>query len=834
MANELTQTGSHNIVLQDVQKSRVRIKQTLVNKQSSPFPFKLIRKARLFGRSDEREAFAPTEKEYLEGLVHRASLANEVEKRLTDCGWAWVRGRGAAGKTVLAIHLALGYEAKSRLAYYLNLAQTEAVVTEALDTLTTYADEQALFIIDNVHLNEGFARDIFDYWQERSMGSRLFLLGRDITVTDVRGTANPLDDLQVNALTLTVNSDDLAGVYHRLARRFHSLHSACPPPPVAVLQKWLAIFGGDLIAFSAAVALRVRQLTQCNWRLQPQDAADYVRETYLKGASESERINLLRLAVLAELEVDAPAEAIDRNGIEALLQGGLVHRINRGSDGRYKYYHLIHPGLGDLLLTATDYPSEELKRFGSDQRNFVAQRNPFTGQQIARRLESANRTQDAVAVLQSMMGSDQWDIAALLTAGIQYSHFSCERLVRLGVLSQSQIDQQLANKPLVLSEVALHTPLHFLVTFLDYAERKSPSVFAALRTELAQPQNLSTLTQAALCTPLAQLAFFVNYTKRKLPAVSESLNSKLAEAGSIRILATTACREPLDHFLKFVRSAGVAPDVVAAIDQNEWDQSRLADRTEQPHFVHGLSKELQRMGRPELAEAPARALINAAEPQHWHVPEIGLTQLSQVLRLGKKAGSEAILRFLNLVATIAWLEQQYKEESPGAIAASLFGLWGSYEQSVLDHFRLKSLTARLAAETKHLDRLTPEHLSAAIQLLGSSALMGVPLDKSQVKWPRTQQVCDAIRFAAPRAEMTTIGYIQIQLWLGLHQMASLRSDRVIVPAVAGEQILRLWKHSTGHNDKQQTLNTWMIDWLEQCARSSWVLVPDRLYPRPGV
>ena len=58
-------------------------------------------------------------------------------------------------------------------------------------------------------------------------------------------------------------------------------------------------------------------------------------------------------------------------------------------------------------------------------------------------------------------------------------------------------------------------------------------------------------------------------------------------------------------------------------------------------------------------------------------------------------------------------------------------------------------------------------------------------------------------------------------------MARLRSDPVQVPALAGEQILTFWKNSTGYNDKQRTLNAWMIDWLEECARFNWVLTRDR-------
>jgi len=962
-------------------------------------PFRLIRESTLFGQPGRVEAFAPAEREYLDGLVHRASLANEIEQQLSQRGWAWVRGRGATGKTVLAIQIALDYEGRSYPAYYLNLGETEVDVAKTLDKLTTIGDEQVLFIVDNVHLNDGVARDIFNHLRQVSPGSHLLMLGRDVTVADVRGTANPLEDLQADALTLTVNPGDLAGVFHRLARRSPAGPGACPTPSTPVLERWQYLFGGDLIAFSAAVARKIKQLTQGDWLLQPQDAANYVHEIYLEKASPEERLNLLRMAVLAKLEIDVPAVALNRIGIKRLLQGGLVHQVRKGVDAKYEYYHLIHPGLGDLLLEAADFSLEELNRFVREQVCFVGRQYPFVGFQIASRIESANRAQEAIEILRSIVESDGRGITSLLTSGVQHLRRNCERLVRLGVLSEEEVDKRLANEISVLCKAALRTPLQFLVTFLDYAERKLPTTdcalkialakpanlamltqtalrtplhllvtfldyaepklsitasalrtalakqenlatlipralrtplgdlvtfldyaerklrtaasalkialakpenlatltqtalrtplhflvtfldyaetklsitASALRTELAtqenlatltqralrtplgdlvtfldyaerklpttdsdlktalaQPENLAMLTQVALRTPLGALVTFLNYVERKLPAFGQALSAKLVEEESIPILAGIACQEPLDNLLSFLRTAKIAPMVVAAINRDEWDRSRVAGRAEQPYFFHGLAIELKRLGRPELAETPARVLINTPDVQHWHAPGIGLTQLTQVMRLGHAAGSESVRRFLDRIVTPTWLQQQYNVASTGRIAAALFGLWGTYEQVVLDRFCVDALSLRLAAEMRLLPVMNPEFLSAALQLLGSSALIGVQADRTPVNWPHVQQVHEAVRFGAPRAGMTTIGYIQIQLWLGLHEMARLRPDPLTADPLCGEQILCLWRHSKGYNDKQETLNAYMIDWLERCAGSNWTLRSER-------
>jgi hypothetical protein len=196
------------------------------------------------------------------------------------------------------------------------------------------------------------------------------------------------------------------------------------------------------------------------------------------------------------------------------------------------------------------------------------------------------------------------------------------------------------------------------------------------------------------------------------------------------------------------------------------------------------------------------------------------------MRLGRVAGTEAILRFLARIATPAWLEERYNEAPAYGIAASLFSLWGYYEQSILDHFRVEALKSRMIAEMRHLNTLTPEHLSAALQLLGCSALIGVYVDKTRVGWPNIGQIREAIRFTAPKSDMVTIGHIQIQFWLGLREMARMQPGRITVQAALGNQVLTLWKNSVGYTTKQNVLNVWMIDWLERCAQSGWMLIAD--------
>lgn len=311
-------------------------------------PFDLIQNAGIFGRSERLDAFAPTIEEYRSNRVHRPGLADEVEQDLARGGWALVRGLGAAGKTVLAAQLAFDGRYHQGPAYYLDLARFNRGITEldrdrAFETITMRGDEHVLFIVDNIHLDEKYSRDVFNHWQEISNGSQLLLLGRWVALgPDARGRARPFDDLESETRILQAGPADLAGVFQRLARRISTSSARIPDPPDEVLQHWSMLFGGDLIAFCAAVARRASRLIEGDWRLSAEDVATYVRETYLdlEPVSEAERRNLLYASMLATLEYDIPKSALETAAFDHALKTGLIHRLERGRE-KHVYFHLL-------------------------------------------------------------------------------------------------------------------------------------------------------------------------------------------------------------------------------------------------------------------------------------------------------------------------------------------------------------------------------------------------------------------------------------------------------------------------------------------------------------
>jgi len=793
----------------------------------SSAPFAPISQAGLFGAGNQ--FLAPTREEYASGRVHRPSAADKIEESLNSRGWALVRGRGAAGKTVLATQIALN-PAICSTAYYLDLARDDVEDHVAIEIITTHADAGVLFVVDNVHLNGALARKLFDQWQSIPKGSRLLMLGRLISATAAQKGAPPLHDLETAAVPLEVEKKDLAGVFSRLARR---MVSSPPQPSDEALDEWHRTFAGDLVAFSAAAERRRHELIHGAWGLREEDAAEYVRETYLYPAAlepitEQERRNLLLIGTLATLEIETPLEALETPELHHSIRHGIAHRSEYGREG-YVRYRLVHPSLGKLIVKAALTPVDEMQRFCA-----AASRSAFAGTMIAARLEGAGREQRSAEVLQGILKSPGGLRDSVITPGLQYARTNLERIARLGVLSLTDTDHRLADEYVELAASALRTPLHFLASFLEYAERKLPEVHTTLSRALADPANLKILGETAVRTPLHFLPSILEYAERKLPDVHAALAGALADPANLKILGETALRAPLDSLLKFLRLGSIADAVLAALDQDRWDKVRGEMKSEQPDYMPELCKQLNRVGRPELAEAPACALIVAAEALHWHSSVIGLRNVSQTLRLGRAAGPDAIFHFLDVVVTEPWLEEQYIDASPGSIAAGLYGLWGYYGQPVLDRFRTQALRNRVAAEIRRAHTAAVPLLSQVLQLLGSSSLLGEDASSTRVVWPNEGRIHEVLEYAAPKADSKEIGYIQAQLWIGLREMARLHADNVRVQTPAGEQILELWVKANPTTDRLKALNTWMIGWLERCRAAGWLLIRDAQHPAKSI
>lgn len=348
-ASEISIIFRQQLVAELRQPQHAATWQDLLGLAVSALPFVGIADAPVFG-SGEGELFAPTRAEFDAGAVHTPTLAKEIAARLADRRWVLVRGRGAAGKTVLATRLGLDWAKHGDPAYYLDLAvlgegASEARVNTAVAALTSRAAHNVLFLVDNVHRDEQFAYLLFQQWELAGQAARLLLLGRDVAPGEsLLGLESPLRRLPLEALRLEVGARDLGGTLKRLMTRYAGKRPATPPHEV--LKKWEEVFAGDLIAFSAAVARRHPQPP--DWPLDAADARDYMSGRYLARLSHEEREALLGVAAWSTLELPRPESMTDSGRLRVPLREGLVERYDAG----YRGFRTIHPGVGELLLAA--------------------------------------------------------------------------------------------------------------------------------------------------------------------------------------------------------------------------------------------------------------------------------------------------------------------------------------------------------------------------------------------------------------------------------------------------------------------------------------------------
>ena len=510
--------------------------------------------------------FVPSPSEY-ERWVHWPQVAEDIHARLEVEGRALVYGVGASGKTVLAWSFATEWYDKRRPSYYLDLAglgeQVFDVGNGLEKDLFRFGHPSALFILDNIHLDEHLAAKLLVAWGALDFSQRpcVLILGRELR----GGRASPIAGLGVPPITLRARQAEVRGVYRRLVHR-HTGSDTIPEPPSEVLDAWVDTFGGDpafpdtttdLIAFSAAVLKRMPDLLNQQWLLSEADAIDEIREAYLKKIPDSGEIsNLMRLAALADCELALPEQALgDRRAAFDVSSRslGLVFREEVGSRRQYVRYRFAHSALGRLFLEAAFEPiDQEAERF------HIALAYPLLGVSICNSLAKAGLDAQAARILLALTE----DPRRLLTpVNLGYLLMAFRLMQRLKVPILADTGHRLTDPDNLerLTKCALVTPFDLLRAFLAYAENTEEleGVFGALTSELGKAHNLEPLTKRALATPLGDLRALLTYAEKteELEGVFGALTSELGKVDNLEPLTKSALATPLGHLRGFLAYA---------------------------------------------------------------------------------------------------------------------------------------------------------------------------------------------------------------------------------------------------------------------------------------
>lgn len=765
----------------------------------APTYFKPVR-ARMGPDEGRLSDFIPSAEDYEKRRVYRPAAADEILAHLHQEGRALIRGIGASGKTVLAWLLGLEAAEQRRPAYYLDLARYpdsgDDLGNALIADLNRFAHPDTLFILDNCHLDEPLAKEVVLGWEEiyQDQRPRLLLVGRELRTS----SGSAIDGLSIPTVPLRARQPEVRGVYRRLAERH--LHGAEPTePPPEVLDDWVQSFGGnpsspdtttDLIAFSAAVLRRMQRLLDSEWTLTARDAADQVRETYLEKLSEGERQNLIRLCACQQIELALDDETLVDAGSgfsDCNRKFGLVFSDQAGAFGEYRRYRLAHAALGDLILTAANARAEV--------------------------------------------------VAARLAAAAKFPHFGNAMLGRLLVLGLNDEAKQLGTRIIVdPSVLTMLGPLQYVYYFCVRASNFGIGLSANIGCLLASTANRDRLTERALQTPLGDLANFLGYAARtkELKPVFVALVEELAKPEKHRYLAAAMERQPLEAAVSILRS-DVADDlwaaVVADIDTERWEESRHIESAPKLDAFVAFQRVATQLGRPELSAAPALRLIRSSTPENWHQSTIGLHHLSHVLRCAHSASPTEIEIFLDRVATPDWVDGLLHSAPAGGLAGTILSFATTLEPDRRRWSQREALRQRISYEVGRISRYSPEFRAQALSLLGSAAALGVTVPTTQTEWPDTGAIAEILELRAPDPDRTSIGPLQVQLWLGLREMARLRVDPVTVSPRLASRILDLWVATEEGEAGDElaphvrNLNALMIHWLRRCKVAGWRLVP---------
>jgi hypothetical protein len=176
--------------------------------------------------------------------------------------------------------------------------------------------------------------------------------------------------------------------------------------------------------------------------------------------------------------------------------------------------------------------------------------------------------------------------------------------------------------------------------------------------------------------------------------------------------------------------------------------------------------------------------------------------LSHVLRCAPACNHEEIVLFLDRIATEDWLDDQVSNRATvGGLAGSLYSLANALPEDLKNRFLRPALRMRIV---KELGAYSPDTESWAnlFSFLGAARALGLRTEWTAADWPSEPDIAAILEQRAPPPDATVIGPLQIQLWLGLREMARLRNDAISVPAEHAERVLALWHAHLDPPDEQ--------------------------------
>lgn len=567
----------------------------------SAHPFCSLREAPIYGTGASGQ-FMPTIEEYEDDQVSRAAAFHRVDSRLRSEGFVMVEGRGASGKTALAASLGWLRLGKGRPVYYVDLADPHAGAPEfvraAGEALLSRGDRGVLFIADNVHQNASTARELYRLWSEgQSDTELLFLARRAESPAEAQGVASPLADLSERAVELRVGRRMLCGVFDRLRRRRGELSVEIP---YKVQRRWLTLFGGDLIAFGAALA--TARPGPPDWELSPADARSYLHQRYLENLDRPAQQDLCLIADRSALELATPESVVTPGRLTGALTSGILER-------REGMISTVHPGIGELIVAAAGATIGDFAS-GVDLGDSMLTNSALT----ARRLLRRGSLEAAALQLRRLhaVGTPAFEIIADLGPGSMG-----ERIKVLEILLGRARVVELLSSGEELRRFVVRAPLADLLAFNRLSRKLGAGVRDRLHAELEFKLTAAELDFERYASEILEepsdLPLRLRHARSLSPKLYKQLLNSLVSAHAFE-----ACLRAVPGFQKrrwsdFLEAAEVCPAAANAIAAALAAEPSLASRL----LLH-RGKGEERLGAARRVPAIRRQLIAAIRSASHH------------------------------------------------------------------------------------------------------------------------------------------------------------------------------------------------------------------------
>jgi chloramphenicol 3-O-phosphotransferase len=457
-----------------------------------------------------------------------------------------LEGRAASGKTSLALAVAHQWNANGTSfyidldSYDLNSAQAQR---ELLDAGVSFAGERSLIIMDNCHkADKQQLEAVLTVWKNLAIESRVLLTRRETAANYGPGVQ------RAYLVRREISTADFLAIYFRLVKVCSGSDDP-PMPPARALKEW-ANWKGDLIAFSLALLPTLHEKgSSTEWKLSINHAVRYVRDKYVAPLSEKEQSALIKVALLARLEMPASLQGLNFVPPEQALTAGIILESRHGPQRLRTRFRLPHYQLGELILQGSQ---DTLLRVALRE---VAVSDPFQAAYIARKMHEMGDDEGAKEVLlmveeELLTFSEDFSPAYLATISQLYFDYELRTAFEIEERLLAAMDMFLPPNM---------NPVEGLAGFLVFAKSKMPTLYARAVAKVAESATVNRICEQFANAVPSSVASMVRFVEREqLPCATILLASVKRQSvlASLAVRLSKQSARDIEKFLLFIKGIG--------------------------------------------------------------------------------------------------------------------------------------------------------------------------------------------------------------------------------------------------------------------------------------